>query len=94
MINAIRPNEALIPVRNGTESFNAASPPIYDQGFVITPEDPDSGRGNNQGLEGLTASPDGKYLYSLLQSATLVDQENPIKCPTDRVQDPRRRFKV
>lgn len=56
-------------------SFNAASPPIYNQDFVITPEDPDSGRGNNQGLEGLTASPDGKYLYSLLQSATLVEQQ-------------------
>ncbi|KAL1591907.1 hypothetical protein SLS60_011499 [Paraconiothyrium brasiliense] len=73
MINAIRPNDALIPIRNGTESFNAASPPIYDQDFVITPEDPDSGRGNNQGLEGLTASPDGKYLYSLLQSAAIQE---------------------
>ncbi|KAL5375694.1 hypothetical protein DPSP01_011050 [Paraphaeosphaeria sporulosa] len=73
MINAIRPNDALIPFRNGTESFNAASPPIYNQDFVITPKDPDSGRGNNQGLEGLTASPDGKYLYSLLQSAAIQE---------------------
>jgi hypothetical protein len=26
----------------------------------VTPEDPTQGRANNQGLEGLTASPDGK----------------------------------
>lgn len=51
-------------------SFNAASPPIYNQGFVTNPADPDTGRGNNQGLEALTASPDGKYLYAMLQSAT------------------------
>ncbi|KAL5427046.1 hypothetical protein PMIN06_003882 [Paraphaeosphaeria minitans] len=73
MTNAIRPNDAFIPFRNGTESFNSASPPIYNQDFVITPEDPDSGRGNNQGLEGLTASPDGKYLYTLLQRATIQE---------------------
>lgn len=73
MINAIRPNDAIVPFRNGSESFNAASPPIYDPDFEITPEDPDSGRGNNQGLEGLTASPSGKYLYSLLQSATIQE---------------------
>lgn len=73
MITALRPNDALIPVRNGSESFNAASPPIYNPDVVISPEDPDSGRGNNQGLEGLTASPDGKYLYSLLQSATIQE---------------------
>ena len=73
MITAIRPNDALIPTRNGTESFNAASPPIYNPDVEITPEDPDSGRGNNQGLEGLTASPDGKHLYALLQSATIQE---------------------
>ncbi|KAI4908617.1 uncharacterized protein J4E92_010810 [Alternaria infectoria] len=73
MIKAVRTPEALVPRRNGTESFNAASPPIYDPDLEITPEDPDSGRGNNQGLEALTASPDGKYLYTMLQSATIQD---------------------
>ena len=53
-----------------SSSFNAASPPIYDPDFKIIPEDPDSGRSNNQGLEALTASPDGKYLFAMLQSAT------------------------
>lgn len=73
MINAIRPPDAFIPIRNGSESFNAASPPIYNPDVEITPEDPETGRANNQGLEALTASPDGKYLYSLLQSSTMQD---------------------
>jgi hypothetical protein len=73
MIKAIRTPGAFIPLRNGTESFSAASPPIYDPNFKIKPEDPSSGRGNNQGLEALTQSPDGKYLYTMLQSATIQD---------------------
>ena len=73
MVHAIRTPDALIPQRNGSESFSAASPPIYDKDLKISPEDPTSGRGNNQGLEALTASPDGKYLYTMLQSATMQD---------------------
>ncbi|KAH7400989.1 esterase-like activity of phytase-domain-containing protein [Phaeosphaeria sp. MPI-PUGE-AT-0046c] len=73
MIQAIRTPDAFVPLRNGTDSFSAASPPIYDQDFKIKPENPSTGRGNNQGLEALTASPDGKYLYTMLQSATLQD---------------------
>jgi hypothetical protein len=33
------------------------------------PEDPKSGRNNNQGFEALTISPDGKTLYTMIQSA-------------------------
>jgi len=33
------------------------------------PANPTAGRQNNQGFEGLTVSPDGKFLYTLLQSA-------------------------
>ncbi|KAH3968204.1 hypothetical protein HBH64_072400 [Parastagonospora nodorum] len=73
MIRAVRTPDAFIPIRNGTTSFSAASPPIYNPDLKIKPEDPTSGRGNNQGLEALTASPDGKYLYTLLQSATIQD---------------------
>jgi hypothetical protein len=73
MIQAVRTPDAFIPLRNGTTSFSAASPPIYNPDLKIKPEDPTSGRGNNQGLEALTASPDGKYLYTLLQSATIQD---------------------
>ncbi|KAI5210302.1 hypothetical protein AUEXF2481DRAFT_93687 [Aureobasidium subglaciale EXF-2481] len=77
MLSAIRPPNAVIPLRNGTESFSADSAPVYNPDFEVTPEDPTSGRANNQGLEGLTASPDGKHLYALLQSA--LDQEGGLK---------------
>ena len=73
MIQAIRTPDAFIPLRNGANSFSAASPPIYDPDFETTPEQPSTGRGNNQGLEALTRSPDGKYLYTMLQSATIQD---------------------
>ncbi|KAI4136315.1 MAG: hypothetical protein L6R39_007832, partial [Caloplaca ligustica] len=48
-------------------------PPFYDPNRTITPSDPQSGRTNNQGLEGLTASRDGKTLYALTQSALIND---------------------
>ncbi|KAG8530771.1 uncharacterized protein KY384_004128 [Bacidia gigantensis] len=73
LIQAIKPPDAFIPNRNGSVSFSAASPPIYNPDEVIEPEDPDTGRANNQGLEGLSASADGKTLYALLQSA--LDQD-------------------
>ncbi|KAH0098277.1 3-phytase, partial [Aureobasidium melanogenum] len=44
MLQAIRPPNAYIPLRNGTESFSADSPPIYDADEVINPEDPTQGR--------------------------------------------------
>jgi hypothetical protein len=79
MIQAIRTPDAFIPIRNGTESFSAASPPIYDPNFKIKPEDPSSGRGNNQGLEALTASPDGKSstLYSRAQRSKMAERRIP-----------------
>ncbi|KAK5691327.1 hypothetical protein LTR17_025680 [Elasticomyces elasticus] len=69
MLQAIRPPDAYIPHRNEDVSFSSTSPPVYDPGMVVTPEDPESGRGNNQGFEGFTISHDGKKLYALLQSA-------------------------
>ncbi|KAF2190995.1 hypothetical protein K469DRAFT_622247 [Zopfia rhizophila CBS 207.26] len=82
MIDAIRPPDAFIPIRNGSESFSANSPPIYDLEKEINPEDPTTGRQNNQGFEGLTASPDGKSLYVLLQSA--LQQEGGTKSKNRR----------
>lgn len=73
MIGAIRPPDAILPVRNGTVSFNAASPPRYDPKRTVKPVNPTQGRQNNQGFEGLTVDKDGKNLYVLLQSATQQD---------------------
>lgn len=69
IISAIPPPPAVLPRRNDTLSFSAASPPRYDDSLEVVPENPDSGRSNNQGLEGLTTSADGKTLWALMQSA-------------------------
>lgn len=73
MIGAIRPPPAFIPRRNGSVSFSADSPPIYDPDLEPVPEDNPTGRNNNQGLEGLTANPEGTKLYALTQSALNQD---------------------
>ncbi|KAI2992192.1 hypothetical protein CAN33_0054685 [Aspergillus niger] len=77
MVYAIQPPQAYLPRRNNTLSFSADSPPIYDAELVPIPEDPSTGRDNNQGFEGLTISSDGKKLYTLLQSA--LNQEGGLK---------------
>lgn len=63
------PPVAYIPYRNGSVSFSADSPPVYDPNRTVTPKDPTSGRDNNHGLEGLTITADGLTLYALMQSA-------------------------
>lgn len=74
MIEVIRPPNAILPLRNGSVSFRADSPPEYiPESDDVSPANPSQGRQNNQGFEGLTVSPDGKNLYALLQSA--CDQE-------------------
>ena len=73
MTQAIMPPAAYIPHRNGSISFSADSPPIYNPNETIIPANTVTGRDNNQGLEGLTTSSDGKTLYALMQSA--LDQE-------------------
>ncbi|KAL4921807.1 esterase-like activity of phytase-domain-containing protein [Aspergillus aurantiobrunneus] len=69
MVLALQPPQAFLPRRNSTLSFNAASPPLYAPDQVTNPEDPETGRNNNQGFEGLTLSPDGKTLHVMIQSA-------------------------
>ena len=73
MTQAIMPPAAYIPHRNGSVSFSADSPPIYNLNETIIPANTVTGRDNNQGLEGLTVSSDGRTLYALMQSA--LDQE-------------------
>lgn len=69
----IRPPNALIPQRKGAENFASNNPPIYNSSQVPDPEDPDSGRNNNQGFESLTYDAQRKSLFVMLQSATIND---------------------
>jgi len=56
----IAPVAAVAPVKDGKPALTGASAP-------------DTGRRNNQGLEGVSITPDGKRLAALLQSATVQD---------------------
>ncbi|EFY85685.1 outer membrane autotransporter [Metarhizium acridum CQMa 102] len=69
MTAAVAPPDAPLPLRNGTVSFSSNNPPAYDPTRKPIPSNPTQGRQNNQGFEGMTASPDGKTLWVLLQSA-------------------------
>ncbi|KAF3924508.1 hypothetical protein ABW21_db0201227 [Orbilia brochopaga] len=71
--NAIRPPDALLPVRNGQVDFASDNPPRYDPALEPSPKNPTSGRSNNQGFEGMTSSFDGRNLYALLQSAAVQE---------------------
>ena len=71
LTSAIRPPEAITPKRGGADSF-ASNNPGPGQAAPV-PADPTTGRQNNQGLEGLSVSPDGRTLFALLQSAARQD---------------------
>lgn len=60
LTGAIQTVPALLPIKKGQLNFGAEKAP-------------DQGRRNNQGLEALTISPDGKRLIAVLQSATVQD---------------------
>lgn len=66
-IGAIQANPDLLPRVNGQINFNGTNDAPLVPGTT--------GRRSNQGLEGLSVSPDGKRLFAVLQSATL--QDNP-----------------
>ena len=48
LLQAIRPPDAFIPLRNGSASFSADSPPLYDPNLKADPSDNPTGRDNNQ----------------------------------------------
>ncbi|KAF2404750.1 outer membrane autotransporter [Trichodelitschia bisporula] len=73
MTKAIRPPNAILPLRNGTVSFNANTAPRSDPKRKTIPANPTQGRQNNQGFEGLTTAPKGETLYVLLQSAAFQE---------------------
>lgn len=57
--------EALMPRGGGEVAANQLN--------YTSATEPGTGRRNNQGMEGLSLSPDGKKLYALMQSATVQD---------------------
>ncbi len=59
----ISPPGALLPVTAGNVNFNSTAAPT-------------TGRRNNQGMEGLSITPDGKYLLAVNQSGSLQDLTN------------------
>ena len=71
MLGAIRPPDAFIPKRKGVSNFSSNNPGPGASKPV--PPDPEFGRQNNQGFEGMSLAPDGKTLAVILQSATRQD---------------------
>ena len=71
MISAIRPPEAIVPKRKGKDHFSANAPGAGVK--KPEPANPETGRQNNQGFEGLALTPDGRQLVAILQSATRQD---------------------
>ncbi len=60
LLGVINPPAAITPRREGRPWFGSLQPP-------------DTGRRNNQGLEGMSLSPDGRTLFVALQSALMQD---------------------
>jgi uncharacterized protein YhjY with autotransporter beta-barrel domain len=60
MIGFIAPPNSILPRTNGTINYNSLA-------------DASTGRRNNQGMESVSLTADGKYLFGVMQSATVQD---------------------
>ena len=71
LLSATLPPQALLPMRKGALNFSSNNPgpgaPVPD------PKDPETGRQNNQGFEGMALNPTTHELTVVLQSATRQD---------------------
>jgi len=74
MLSAIRPPDAFLPMRKGAVHFGSNNP--GPGAAAPVPPNPETGRQNNQGFEGMALTPDGKTLAVILQSATRQDGGN------------------
>ena len=71
LVSATAPPAALTPMRRGRADYSSDNP--APGGPHPSPKNPETGRQNNQGLEGLALSPDRKTVTAVLQSATRQD---------------------
>ncbi|MBW8907848.1 MAG: esterase-like activity of phytase family protein, partial [Mesorhizobium sp.] len=71
LMSATQPPAALVPMRHGKPNFASDNP--GPGAAEPDPKDPETGRQNNQGLEGMAMTPEGKFLIAVLQSATRQD---------------------
>jgi hypothetical protein len=71
LMSATQPPAALLPMRKGMVNFASNNPGPGET--APEPKNPETGRQNNQGLEGMSMTPDGKFLIAVLQSAARQD---------------------
>jgi hypothetical protein len=70
-LGALPVPQSLAPQRNGGSDYSSNNPATGQP--APSPVNPSAGRQNNQGLEGVSLSPDGKTLIAVLQSAARQD---------------------
>lgn len=71
------PDSILPHAKDNSIDFSSENPPDWLTGYVAPVVT--TGRTDNKGYEGVDISPDGKFLYALLQSATMQDGGNKAK---------------